>query len=335
MYEYVYPFQDSLSSDIIVPSGPHWDGTDAVDMGTLNSKQERWGRNIYAAAGGEVVVSRWDDNIDDNYYDENMNNYKYATGNCIAIKITDNCSLKGCFITYMHLRPNPGQLRVGAKIQKGQWIGWLGNSGSSSGPHLHIQIRSGYWDKRGNVVPASQVAIIGETLRIQGTPRGATDYLFRYAQPHLKTGTIDDARIGCTMAILEAKVLGLIGMEEAFAVAYNRMIGWNMGSMYNVVSAKNQFTTYSNNKSLFDSGGYTEADINAKAPGLLNFAQGMLNNTITTTSSQGWAAGYNNLISKAYYFNSSGQYVSDYLYKRTVGSSTHWYGGSKSGGRTK
>ena len=121
-------------------------------------------------------------------------------------------------------------------------------------------------------------------------------------------------------------------MEETIAVAYNRMKYWSgIDTMYKVVSQQNQFTTYSNNKSLFDSGGYPVEKIN---PDLLNFATKLLNGEISLSSNTGWAQGYNSKIAKAFYFNSNGPYIQGNLFQRTNGKSSHWYGDANCGGRT-
>ena len=214
----------------------------------------------------------------------------------------------------MHLRPNPNQIRVGTQVAKGQYLGRLGNSGHSTGPHLHVQIRNGSW-YGDNFVSSSLVVPSSPNLRIENgtTGRGATDYLFRYLKPNLisggESGSTDDARLACSIAVFEAGVLGLIGMEEVVAVIFNRVnsTAWSGNNAYEIISAPNQFTVYANNKSFFDSGGYTQAQLDVgiggyNTQGLYSFASQLFSRLISTTSATGWAAGYNNKIQSAEFF---------------------------------
>lgn len=322
VFEYFYPVQDTSCSGPTYPPGKHsHDGKDSIDIPS-------GGREgiipVYAIADGTVVRSVWTET-------QNGANINGGMGNCIAFKITSNCALNGDYVTYMHLYPNNSQVRENSIVKKGQFLGYIGNTGHSTGAHLHIQIRRGYYDNRGAQIPYSEVALSGITLR-DSNPVGATDYLFRCAPVTIKQTSSDDVRIACTMAMLEAEVLGLIGMEEAVAVAYNRMKYWNgIDTMYKVVSQPNQFTTYSNNKALFNSGGYSVEKIN---PELLNFTTKLLNGEISLSTSNGWAQGYNSKIAKAFYFNSNGPYIQGNLYQRANGKSNHWYGDANCGGRT-
>jgi murein DD-endopeptidase MepM/ murein hydrolase activator NlpD len=53
--------------------------------------------------------------------------------------------VRGEWITsaYMHLKKNSITVKVGDKVAEGQKIGESGNTGESTGPHLHFEIQRG------------------------------------------------------------------------------------------------------------------------------------------------------------------------------------------------
>lgn len=57
-------------------------------------------------------------------------------GNIVQIRYWD-----GTVSYYGHM--NSIAVRVGQKVQPGQFVGQLGNTGQSTGPHLHLEIRPG------------------------------------------------------------------------------------------------------------------------------------------------------------------------------------------------
>ncbi|WP_051217149.1 peptidoglycan DD-metalloendopeptidase family protein [Paenibacillus assamensis] len=75
------------------------------------------GDPIYAAAEGKITTAE----------------SHYARGNYIIIS-----HVNGLETWYMHL--NSIQVRVGDQVAKGDKIGELGNTGRSTGPHLHFQV---------------------------------------------------------------------------------------------------------------------------------------------------------------------------------------------------
>ena len=56
-------------------------------------------------------------------------------GNYISIYHQD-----GSFGEYYHLKKNGSKVKVGDQVQKGEVIGYSGNTGMTSGPHLHFMV---------------------------------------------------------------------------------------------------------------------------------------------------------------------------------------------------
>lgn len=84
------------------------DGVDiAVPVGTA----------LYSAVKGTVITSRYSD----------------SAGNMITIQ-TDS----GWQITFMHM--DSRAVNAGDQVEQGQYVGTSGNTGNSTGPHLHLQV---------------------------------------------------------------------------------------------------------------------------------------------------------------------------------------------------
>ena len=95
-------------------SGNYHSGTDiTADRGTP----------VYAAYSGTV---------------DTVKSLKNSYGNYIIIK----CNVDGetVYMYYAHL--NSFNVKVGATVKTGQQIGTVGNTGNSSGPHLHFEVRN-------------------------------------------------------------------------------------------------------------------------------------------------------------------------------------------------
>jgi murein DD-endopeptidase MepM/ murein hydrolase activator NlpD len=87
-----------------------------IDLSTY-----RQGDPIVATADGQVVT------ID---YDEN------GFGNYIIIK-----HKHGYYTRYAHMQGF--KVKIGQRVQQGEVIGWIGNTGLSTGPHLHYEVHIG------------------------------------------------------------------------------------------------------------------------------------------------------------------------------------------------
>lgn len=80
------------------------------------------GTPLFAMADGEIVAA-WNDNT-------------YGGGLSLRMKHPN-----GYTTGFAHLQRN-NVLRVGAKVKAGDLIGYTGNTGTSTGPHLHLKIRN-------------------------------------------------------------------------------------------------------------------------------------------------------------------------------------------------
>ncbi|MBS0659833.1 MAG: M23 family metallopeptidase [Verrucomicrobia bacterium] len=58
-----------------------------------------------------------------------------ASGNYISLDLGG-----GRYVHYEHLRPETAKVRVGDKVKRGQVLAELGNTGDSTGPHLHLHV---------------------------------------------------------------------------------------------------------------------------------------------------------------------------------------------------
>ncbi len=80
------------------------------------------GTPIYAAAGGTVIISKNDDGWNGGY------------GNYVVIKHNN-----GAQTLYAHL--DKVGVSYGESVSQGSQIGTMGNTGKSTGPHLHFEVR--------------------------------------------------------------------------------------------------------------------------------------------------------------------------------------------------
>lgn len=103
-----------------------------------NESHYAFGMDLIAPAGGKVISL--ENNIDDNYISGIVNsniNDKNIAGNYIMID-----HLNGEYSLMAHFKKGSILVNVGDVLVKGQKVGKLGNSGNSTGPHLHYHLQN-------------------------------------------------------------------------------------------------------------------------------------------------------------------------------------------------
>lgn len=122
----------------------------AIDFNRINAdgfasvgdlgENESWvfyGDPVYAVADATVVDARND--LPDQVAGAPVGvTIDTADGNFVVLDLGD-----GRYAFYAHLRPGSVRVEPGDTVRAGEQIGELGNSGSSSGPHLHFHVSDG------------------------------------------------------------------------------------------------------------------------------------------------------------------------------------------------
>lgn len=92
------------------------------------------GTPILAARGGKIM------DMEDDFHGAAQKERYLTRSNHVRILHDD-----GTMAVYAHLQANSLRVREGAQVKRGQWIANSGNTGYSSGPHLHfvIQLNAG------------------------------------------------------------------------------------------------------------------------------------------------------------------------------------------------
>jgi murein DD-endopeptidase MepM/ murein hydrolase activator NlpD len=100
------------------------------------------GSPVHAARGGLVVGVKNDSNIggDDGKYDWDAN--------YVLIQHSD-----GTLGQYVHLQKGGCKLKVGQRIEPGDFVGLSGNTGHSTGPHLHFSVFKARDGKHRQTIP--------------------------------------------------------------------------------------------------------------------------------------------------------------------------------------
>jgi hypothetical protein len=124
-----------------------------------------YGADILAAKGGKVVEAVTDlpDQIPNQ--DPVGTTLETAAGNHVIIDMGD-----GQYALYAHLKPYSVTVQAGDVVQDGQKLGLLGNSGNTTGPHLHFQVMD-----RPSSLKANGLPFVFDSFVLSGT---VTDSVF-------------------------------------------------------------------------------------------------------------------------------------------------------------
>ena len=115
------------------------------------------GTKIYASREGVVVMTKNDG------YKSGSNRTFAEDANHITIKHDD-----GTYGKYVHLRRGGVAVEVGQKVNRGDFIGYSGNTGWTNGPHLHFVGFTGKDHRSRNPIPIKFITaqgIIHEPMR--------------------------------------------------------------------------------------------------------------------------------------------------------------------------
>jgi hypothetical protein len=119
-----------------------WNGMNAenrwvVGDPNLNASWVFYDKPVLAVANARVVaaVDRWPDQIPNNPGPVTL---RSADGNHVILALGG-----GRYAFYAHLKPGSVRAERADRVRRGQVIGRLGNSGSSTGPHLHFHVMNG------------------------------------------------------------------------------------------------------------------------------------------------------------------------------------------------
>lgn len=105
-----------------------------------NGNYKAYGADVLAVA--DAAVAQLKDGIADNIPGEDPDGALIADdaelGNYVILDLGD-----GNYCLYAHLQPGSLRVMAGDRVKRGQTLGLLGNSGSSTEPHLHFQVMNG------------------------------------------------------------------------------------------------------------------------------------------------------------------------------------------------
>lgn len=122
-------------------AGPFSWGDDGSRFGAGRKGHRHQGQDLSAAEGTPVVAPRGGDVDAVEYQARGAGHYVVLDGDG-----------EDYDYAFMHLRADSIPVEVGEHVRTGQLIGEVGNTGRSSGPHLHFEVWAGEWFDGGTAV---------------------------------------------------------------------------------------------------------------------------------------------------------------------------------------
>ena len=138
-----------MAFDASVPRFRFWRGqsfgVDIVQLGALGLRAPGvtpvdpaayriYGTRVLAPCVGRVVLAM--DGLPDMQVPEV--DREHLAGNHVLLRCADPIANTSVDVLVGHLRPGSVQVRPGASVAVGDWLGSVGNSGNTGEPHLHV-----------------------------------------------------------------------------------------------------------------------------------------------------------------------------------------------------
>jgi murein DD-endopeptidase MepM/ murein hydrolase activator NlpD len=149
-----------------------WNGLDSqnrmvVGNPSLNRSWTFYGKPVLAVTDARVVaaVDRFSDQIPN---DPRPVTLREADGNYVILALG-----RGRYAFYAHLASGSLRVKSGDRVRKGEVLGHLGNSGSSTGPHLHFQVMN-----RPSALASNGLPYVFDRFRTVGRTPPLSDALF-------------------------------------------------------------------------------------------------------------------------------------------------------------
>lgn len=148
-------------------SSERWAYDLVMEPYNMNSDQNEdygiWNKIIHSPVSG-VVIAAYDDEDD---ITPGSEDFQSLEGNYVYIHIEETST----YLLLNHLKKDSALVEVGDKVKSGDSLGRVGNSGSSSEPHLHIHHQRQNPTKTVHPVLAEGLPLFFKDINVSSMPR--------------------------------------------------------------------------------------------------------------------------------------------------------------------